>query len=93
MDGEIQLRNYDEFRRKAKALSHIRVTRDGDYSHHFVIISITSTSTAPFPFRVRVRVLVFSATFNSISAITWQSVLLGEKTGVPGENNRPVAIN
>ena len=42
MDGEIQLRNYDEFRRKAKALSHIRVTRDGDYSHHFVIISITS---------------------------------------------------
>jgi hypothetical protein len=42
MDGEIQLRNYDEFRRKAKALSHIRVTRKRDYSHHFVIISITS---------------------------------------------------
>jgi hypothetical protein len=32
MDEEIQLRNYDEFRRKAKALSHIRVTRDGDYA-------------------------------------------------------------
>ena len=44
MDGEIKLRNYDEFRRKAKALSHIRVTGVGDYSHHFVIISITSTT-------------------------------------------------
>jgi hypothetical protein len=44
MDGEIKLRNYDEFRRKAKALSHSRVTGVGDYSHHFVIISITSTT-------------------------------------------------
>jgi hypothetical protein len=42
MEEEIQLHNYDEFRREAKALSHIRVKRDGDYSHHFVIISITS---------------------------------------------------
>lgn len=44
MDGETQLRNYDEFRRKAKALSHIRVAREGDYSHHFVIISISSVT-------------------------------------------------
>ena len=38
-----------------------------------------------------VRVIVFSATFNNISIISWQSVLLVEKTGVPGENHRPVA--
>ena len=31
------------------------------------------------------RVLVFNASFNNISAISWQSVLLVEKTGVPGE--------
>ena len=31
------------------------------------------------------------ATFNNISFISWQSVLLVEETGVPGENNRPVA--
>jgi len=31
------------------------------------------------------------ATFNNISAIPWQSVLLAEETGVPGENHRPVA--
>jgi hypothetical protein len=34
--------------------------------------------------------LVFNATFNNISVISWQSVLLVEETGVPGENYRPV---
>jgi hypothetical protein len=34
-----------------------------------------------------VRVMVFNATFNNISAISWRSVLLVEKTGVPGENH------
>jgi len=29
--------------------------------------------------------------FNNISVISWQSVLLVEETGVPGENHRPVA--
>ena len=29
--------------------------------------------------------------FNNISAISWQSVLLVEETGVPEENHRPVA--
>jgi hypothetical protein len=35
--------------------------------------------------------MVFNATFNNISAISWQSVLLVEDTGVPGENHRPTA--
>jgi len=30
--------------------------------------------------------MVFNATFNNISVISWQSVLLMEKTGVPGKN-------
>ena len=33
----------------------------------------------------------FDATFNSTSVILWQSVLLVEETGVPGENHRPFA--
>jgi hypothetical protein len=37
----------------------------------------------------RVRVMVFNATFNNISAISWRSVLLMEETGIPGENHRP----
>ena len=35
--------------------------------------------------------MVFNATFNSISAISWRSVLLVEETGGSGENHRPVA--
>jgi hypothetical protein len=35
--------------------------------------------------------MVFNAIFNNISIISWQSVLLVEETGVPGENHRPVA--
>ena len=40
---------------------------------------------------VRVRIIVFYGTFNNISALSWQSVLLVEKTGVPRENQRPAS--
>jgi hypothetical protein len=35
--------------------------------------------------------MVFNTTFNNISVISWQSVLLMEETGLLGENHRPVA--
>jgi hypothetical protein len=38
-----------------------------------------------------VCLMVFNATFNNISAISWRSVLLVEETGGSGENHRPVA--
>ena len=38
-----------------------------------------------------VCLMVFNATFNNSSVISWRSVLLVEKTGVPGENPRQVA--
>jgi hypothetical protein len=37
------------------------------------------------------RFMVFNATFNNISVISWQSVLLLEDSGVPGENHWSVA--
>ena len=40
----------------------------------------------------RVRVMVFNATFNNISVISWLSVLLVEETRVCGENHRSVAV-
>ena len=40
---------------------------------------------------VRVRVMVFNATFNNISDISWQSVLLVNETQVSGENHPPAA--
>jgi hypothetical protein len=44
-----------------------------------------------FIFSVSVRVMVFNATFNNISVVLWQSVLLMEETRVQGENHRPAA--
>ena len=35
--------------------------------------------------------MVFKATFNNISVLSWRSVSLVEETRVPGENHRPVA--
>jgi hypothetical protein len=35
--------------------------------------------------------MVFNATFNNISVISWWLVLLVQEIGVPGENHRPVA--
>jgi len=37
-------------------------------------------------------VMVFNATFNNISVISWRSVLLVEEIGVPGENHQPATI-
>ena len=52
------------------------------------------TRNAPFgsvvAFR-RIRIMVFNATFNNISVISWWSVVLMDETGVPGENHRPAA--
>jgi hypothetical protein len=38
-----------------------------------------------------VRVMMFNDTFNNISVISWQSVLLVEVTRVHGENYQPAA--
>jgi hypothetical protein len=35
--------------------------------------------------------MVFNATFNNISVISWRSVLLMEEIGVPGESHRLIA--
>ena len=42
-------------------------------------------------FNYKVRVMMFKATFNNISVITWWSFLLVEETGIPGENYRPLS--
>jgi len=38
-----------------------------------------------------VWIMVFNATLNNISVISWRSVLLVAETRVPGEDHRPVA--
>ena len=41
--------------------------------------------------KLRVRVMVFYASFNNISIISWRLDLLVEETRVPGENHRSAA--
>ena len=64
---------------------------------------MVKTSTRPIKFQVNpgnidnknamvnclvwVRIMVFNTTFNNISVILWQSVLLVAETGVPRENH------
>ena len=50
---------------------------------HFFLFSETTGS-------IDVCLMVFNATFNNISVISWQLILLVEETGVPGENHQPV---
>ena len=55
----------------------------------FLPVQITDNSTRPhnrFVYTVS-RVVVFNTTFNNISIISWQSVLLVEETRVPRENH------
>jgi len=60
-----------------------------------VHVNVTKSTTFSNIYYLRVwisvRVMVFNATFNNISAISWRLVLLMEETGVPGVNHRPVA--
>jgi hypothetical protein len=37
-------------------------------------------------------IMVFNATFNNISVISWWSVILVEETGVPGDQYWPTAL-
>ena len=62
----------------------------------FTIKHLTENSLVTFHFlymdvltMFRVRVMVFNATSNNISIISWLSVLLVKETGIPGENHRP----
>jgi hypothetical protein len=41
---------------------------------------------------IEVRIMVFNATFNIISVISYPAVLLEEETGVYVENQKPAAV-
>jgi hypothetical protein len=50
-----------------------------------------STQLLSFSSWFGLRFMMFNATFNNISVISWRSVLLVEEAEVPGENHRHVA--
>jgi hypothetical protein len=55
------------------------------HQHYKEILYFKQILLSPF------MVMVFNATFNNISVISWQSVLLVEEKGEPRENHWPVA--
>jgi hypothetical protein len=62
-----------------------------DVSNYWCSLSMNSEFLSATKILYGVRVMVFKATSNNISVISWRSVLLLEEPGVPCENNRPVA--
>jgi hypothetical protein len=56
----------------------------------YFFLRYTIVGNSPWAVHIPIR-LVFNTTFNSISVISWRSVLLVGETGVPEENHRPVA--
>jgi hypothetical protein len=50
----------------------------------------TKLSAASITEKSLVWFMMFNATFNNISVISWRSVLLVDKTGVARENHQPV---
>jgi hypothetical protein len=66
------------------------MTRCSWYNIMWWSLSVTKDSTSHWPCFCR-WVMVFNATFNNISVISWRSVLLAEETRVSGENHRPFA--
>jgi hypothetical protein len=67
------------------------------YEHRNIYITMLSEEMYLFRTSNKIRVFISDisdeelviVTFNYISVISWQSVLLVEETGVPGENHRP----
>ena len=57
----------------------------------YVILANHLVSLTMDPWLMVRGVMVFNTTFNNISVISWQSVLLVEETGVPRENHQHVA--
>jgi hypothetical protein len=79
--------------RHDKVFRHIKSSAT---SHHsfittVVIQHLVSDRLLSLISQEGVRVMVFNATFNNISVISWRSALLVEETGVPGKNHRTVA--
>ena len=61
------------------------------YNIHLLLIDNTDNIIIAACLLGLVGFLVFKATLNNISAISWRSLLLVEETGVAAEKTRPVA--
>jgi hypothetical protein len=70
----------------------MHISRGVDRIVHYDVFEAWIVSFTMMYLRL-VIVMVFNATFNNISAISWRSILLVEKTGGSGKKHRPVEIH
>ena len=70
-----------------KWYSWIIIDDEDDLWYKNTIFLLYVTKQISSSWGLGIILMVFNATFNNISAISWQSVLLVEETGVPGEKS------
>jgi hypothetical protein len=75
---------------QSKKQTHQNLWRKKKISLHFIPFYARGTITTYGMFDGWLFV-VYIATFNNIPVISWRSILFVEETGVPKENQRPVA--
>jgi hypothetical protein len=63
------------------------------YVHDLAVLSQSVDVRKMLLVRMWLLDMVFNATFNPISAISWLPILLVEETGVLGNNYRPLLYN
>ena len=63
----------------------------GKHATHYTSYAVDFFFGNLYRHKYIVCLMMFNATFNNISVISWRSVLLVEETRGPGENHRPVA--
>jgi hypothetical protein len=67
----------------------INIFRNVFWTNQIKLLQVYLILTVSRPTGWLVGFMVFNATFNNISVISWRSILLVEETGEPGENHRP----
>jgi hypothetical protein len=72
-------------------IGHIFTGQYYGLHNHSVLCWILYIISIEYYSEVSDMVMVFNATFNYISVISWRSILLMEETGVPVKNHRPTA--
>ena len=67
----------------------INIFRNVFWTNQIKLLQVYLILTVSRPTGWLVGFMVFNATLNNISVISWRSILLVEEPGEPGENHRP----
>ena len=80
-----------DFSFEKDTIGHIFTGQYYGLHNHSVLCWLLYIISIDYYSEVSDMVMVFNATFNYISVISWRSILLMVETGVPVKNHRPTA--